>query len=175
MSDAHGYVPPPPPPPAEPPTNGIGIAGFVLSLAAIPTCGLLSPVALIVSAFGLRKEPRGLAIAGTVIGALGSLWLVLAGFALVMLFLGVKEAVEKGGGSIETVFVLGEAQKAIELERSEKGRLPDEPQGNDLIAELRDGWDRALRYELHGDSFTVRSAGSDGVFGTVDDASLEGH
>ncbi len=42
-----------PPPPREPPTNSIGTAGFVVSLVAIPTCGSLSPIGLILGPISL--------------------------------------------------------------------------------------------------------------------------
>ena len=64
---------------APPPSNGLGVAGFVLSLLGfLGTCGLLSPIGLILSLIALRKQPRGLAIAGVIIGAVGSLWFLVA-------------------------------------------------------------------------------------------------
>lgn len=54
--------------------NGMGIAGFVLALvgAVFFWCpildAILSLLAVIFSGFGMRKEPKGLAIAGLVIG-----------------------------------------------------------------------------------------------------------
>jgi hypothetical protein len=53
-------------------TNGCAIAGFIMSLL----CGCLSPVALILSIIGISKSKttgtgKGLAIAGTIISALG--------------------------------------------------------------------------------------------------------
>ncbi len=54
--------------------NGMGIAGFVLALvgAVFFWCPILDAIvsllAVIFSGFGMRKEPKGLAIAGLVIG-----------------------------------------------------------------------------------------------------------
>lgn len=67
----------------QPGSNGLGVAGFVLSLIGLLSCGLLSPVGLILSLAGLSKEPSGLAVAGTIIGGLGSLWI----FSIALLFL----------------------------------------------------------------------------------------
>lgn len=67
----------------QPQSNGLGVAGFVISLLGFLSCGVISPLGLILSLAGLSKEPRGLAIAGTIIGGIGSLWL----FVVVTLFL----------------------------------------------------------------------------------------
>jgi len=62
-----GYVPVP-----QPDTNVLGLVGFIVSIVSLMfTCGLLSPIGLILSLIGTFKAPRGLAIAGTVLGVLG--------------------------------------------------------------------------------------------------------
>lgn len=64
------------------PSNGIGVAGFVLALVAlflgwIPFLGwLLWLLGLIFSAIGVSKKPKGLSIAGLVISLLGLIFLV---------------------------------------------------------------------------------------------------
>lgn len=71
-----------PPPVKE--TNGIGIAGFVISilaifLACIPFVGgVLWLLGLIFSIVGLTRSPKGLAIAGLVISLLGLILLILS-------------------------------------------------------------------------------------------------
>src|SRR5215218_10075365 len=63
--------------------NGLGTAGFIVSIIGLFACGTLGPVGLTLSAFGMRKEPRGLAIAGLVIGIVGTLELLaLIGFVI---------------------------------------------------------------------------------------------
>lgn len=70
-----------PPPVRE--TNGIGVAGFVISILAIfSSCipfvgGILWLLGLIFSAVGLTRNPKGLAIAGLIISLLGLILLVL--------------------------------------------------------------------------------------------------
>ena len=55
-------------------TNGLGSAGFVLSLVGLLFCwipffdAIVSLLGLILSAFGMKHKPNGLAIAGLVIG-----------------------------------------------------------------------------------------------------------
>ena len=175
-AEAAPPIPPVPQTPAPPPTNGLGLAGFIVSLVGlILTCGVVCPVGLVLSLFALRKEPRGFAIAGAVIGAIGSLFAIVVVGAIVMLVAEGKEAVLHGaGGQLQTVFALTEAEQTIEMEKADKGRLPDESHGNELISEIRDGWQRALRYEPHDDAFTIRSAGPDGEFGNDDDETSDG-
>ncbi len=61
--------------------NVLGLIGFVLSIVSLLLFfGAASPVSLCLSLFGLRKQPRGFAIAGTVISALGTAllgWLII--------------------------------------------------------------------------------------------------
>lgn len=58
-------------------SNGLGTAGFVISLVAIFLCWIpalnwiLWLLGLIFSAIGMCKQPRGLAIAGLVISLIG--------------------------------------------------------------------------------------------------------
>ena len=66
-------------------TNGLGTAGFVTSLVGLfLTCGILSPIGLLFSAAALFKAPRGMAIAGFVLGAIGSWWLFAFGLAMLV-------------------------------------------------------------------------------------------
>ena len=153
--------PPPPPPPLTSQTNGLGIGGFVVSLVGILTCGVISPIALILSLVALRRQPRGFAIAGTVIGGVGTL--MVAGFAVAFLaFPEIKQV-------FETSFAMYKAHTVIESHRGENDALPSDEEGNRLIEDLADGWGNPLRYELDGETFMVRSAGPDGEFGTPDD------
>lgn len=157
------YPPPPSAPPLRSQTNGLGIAGFVVSLVGILTCGLTSPIGLILSLFALKREPRGLAIAGTVIGGLGTLVVV----GLVVMVMGNPDV----WNGVKTGFTLTKAHAAIEEARGEDGALPGEEEGNRLIEEFEDGWGNPLIYELDGDHYVIRSAGPDGKFGTADDIS----
>ena len=127
----------------------------------ILTCGLTFPIGLILSLFALKREPRGLAIAGTVIGGVGTL--ALGG--LVVMVLGNPDILN----GIKTGITIAEAHAAIEEARDEDGALPSEEEGNRLIEEFEDAWGNTLIYELDGDHYVIRSAGPDGKFGTADD------
>jgi hypothetical protein len=150
-----------PPPSREPPSNAIGLAGFVVSLVGIISCGALSPIGLILSLIGLRKEPKGLAVAGTIIGGVGIVLLgVLVGLVVILIPRGQVAATEA---------VVMMAERAIEARAAETGDLPSVDEGKELIAEHTDAWGNPLRYEPSGDEFTIRSAGPDGAFDTADD------
>jgi hypothetical protein len=57
-----------------PASNDLGLAGFIVSLLGLVLSGgLLCPVGLVLSAMALRREPRGFAVAGFVIGLVGTL------------------------------------------------------------------------------------------------------
>ena len=152
--------------PYERPTNSMGTAGFVVSLVGVLTCGLVSPIGLILSLIGLGKEPKGLAIAGSVIGGVGSLLFFITGLGILA---GLLVVLIPKGQADETEAILAVALRAIETRADETGELPSEDEGRDLISRFEDAWGNPLRYEPGRESFTVRSAGRDGVFDTVDD------
>lgn len=81
-----------PPPPAE---NGVGLAGFIVSLVGFLTCGCISPLGLFLSLIGACFAPRGFAIAGIVLGLIGSAWLWIGGAAIILGLIGANEAARK--------------------------------------------------------------------------------
>jgi len=144
---------------APPPRgNTIGLVGFILSLVAIPTCGALSLPGLICSAIGLRRQPRGLAIAGTIISVLGVLWL-----GLVVVFV-----VSPPG---KTAIAMFEAVMKVEEYRKEHEEVPSQDEGDRLLSGIDDGWGHPMQYERTESGYVVRSAGPDGELHTADDIS----
>jgi len=144
----------PPPPPR--PSNALGIAGLTTSVIGIFTCGTFSPIGLMLSLLGLLKAPRGNAIAGSIIGAVGS------GVFLAMFCYGFY-------GGFMTAVSLEDAAATIEEYRADMGELPDDPVGSTLLETEKDAWNNELRYSRTWNGFEVRSAGVDGVFDTLDD------
>ena len=64
-------------------TNGLAIAGFVVSLVSLLCCGYISIVGLILSIVGLNKSKetnsgKGLAIAGIIISAIALVFVIIS-------------------------------------------------------------------------------------------------
>jgi hypothetical protein len=150
----------------------MGIAGFVTSLIGLLSCGFLSPLGLLFSFFGLFKAPRGLAIAGTILGAIGSLWLIVAGFAMVMTVLGLSKAASTIADMTATRTASQKAFRIIDDTRQRQGSLPTDAEGTKMISSLMDPWGTPLAYRRNADTFSVVSFGKDKVEGTTDDLSF---
>lgn len=99
-------------------SNGLGTAGFVVSLIGFLTCGFISPLGLLFSIIGLFKRPRGLAAAGVVLGTIGSAWLFLGGFVMLAGLVGAGAAVDKA---------VDDARKAAAVAPAPGADRPDAP------------------------------------------------
>jgi hypothetical protein len=146
--------------------NGLGIAGFVTSLVAICTGFLLSPIALLLSAIALFKKPKGFAIAGTIIGGLGSI--VLAIGAILVVSAG-STIVAMGWQGYQAWQTLQQGDGRIQQARQNEGQLPETQAGRQMVDDIQDPWGQTLRYERQGGDYRVISAGPDKQFGTGDD------
>ena len=158
--------------PAQPePTNGLGLAGFITSLVGILTCGFISPIGLLISLFGLVKRPRGFAIAGAILGAIGSIFLAVVGFTIVMGFLGLKTAVDQIQKEFESQTTAHKAYVVIDEHRTKTGSLPNDADGTGMIKAHPDAWGNPMRYERDagGEGFSITSNGPDGKPDTDDD------
>lgn len=159
-------------------TNGLGLAGFIVSLVGLMMCGgLLSPVGMIMSLIALGKRPKGFAIAGVVLGVIGSLVFFLIFFViglsaiLALIGLGMFAAVVAVASQI--------GQNAINIHTDIEGYYDANGQapaslavlGTFTPAELEDNWGTPIRYEVSpdGQEIWLRSDGEDGVQGTGDD------
>ncbi|MBL8746857.1 MAG: DUF4190 domain-containing protein [Phycisphaerae bacterium] len=141
-------------------TNVLGIVGFVLAFC-------LSPIGLILSLVALAKPPRGFAIAGSVVGLIGTIvWVVLG---LGMFF---------GGDIIVKAFGLGADHGIIESQLNSYAAAHNGEIPADLVtagvpeSARKDPWDHEYKFVRSDDgkSWTLTSASFDGQFGTADDA-----
>jgi hypothetical protein len=162
------------PAPQPRPTNGLGIAGFVISLVGLLGGCLgavvLCPLGLILSAIGMRREPRGLAIAGLILGIIGSAWLGVA-------------ALFFGGLTIGALSVARDAMVAVRIEKNisdfntSQNRLPKDLQ--ELAAKYPDTPTTTksgapIGYTVKtANSYTLTLPGKDGQLGTADDVNIE--
>lgn len=166
--------------------NALGLAGFITSLVGVVmTAGFLCPVGLVLSLFALRRQPRGFAIAGAVIGLLGScggcLALVigiplLAGGAVLLAALGFVA----GGGmpALQTIDHMLQVRSAIETYERANGKLPASLADLNIPKDmLEDGWGTPLQYQTsqQGDTlkWSLQSAGPDRQL-DKDDLSFDG-
>ena len=152
-------------------SNAMGTAGFVVSLIGLLTCGLLSIFGLVLSLFGLRKNPKGFAIAGAIMGLLG-----LVELALVGLF--AYNAVQ-AVGTMQTAIYQGvsesiatEIANDVAKEWESTGELPNETDGQSFTEGKTDLFEGGYLYETDGSSFTIRGAGTDLEFNTEDDVTV---
>ncbi len=158
----------------SPTSNALGLAGFITSIVGILSCGILSPIGLILSFIGLFKRPRGFAIAGTIIGFIGSIGILIALLVVgVVVIALVGAAIAAGPGGFE---MLGDSlaiHEQIEQYQRQNASLPaDISQITGVSAdELKDHWGNAYIYkpDLVNNSYDLISIGADGKEGTDDD------
>jgi hypothetical protein len=158
-------------------TNGLGIAGFIISLAGLMTGGILSPIGLILSLVALGRRPRGFAIAGVVLGAVGSCGVIVAIVAILVLGLATVAAgfglalmsnPEKAEISLEMVHIA----KAVAEYKQQNHYVPASLNLLHLPENIqKDPWGNEYHYEVlsEGKSFDIISAGADKKFDTGDD------
>ena len=149
-------------------TNGLGIAGFVVSLIGILTCGVPSIVGLGFSLIAIRKKPKGFAIAGVILGVIGLLELVLVA-------LSVYNAVQ----TLNTLqaMTIRDSNESLAQEYASDvaeewkltDQLPSQEEGQKLLEGQTDFYGNELRYETDGSSFSIRTTGEDQLFDTEDD------
>lgn len=160
-------------------TNVLGVIGFVLVLLGalgicVPPLALAIPIGTFLALLGMFREPRGLAIAGFIIGLLFSVPLLI-----VFLFFGVMGlgAAAMGSGDLAKHAAAVQGTEAIYRMvtdfQTEQGRLPatlDELQNLGKEAQT-DPWGRPYVYEVQEgqDPFRVVSSGPDGIVGNTDD------
>lgn len=164
-------------------TNGMGVASFVFSIlafVALPVVG--SIVGLVLGIIAMRREPKGLAIAGTVLSVVGLLiaCAVLAAFAMMF---GFFASLAQGFSTQSSVAVtIGSQQWAATGAAQHLAATGDWPSDIEFLnggAAVFDAWGTpmVLKVVAEGDGpdaptrASIESAGPDGVFDTEDDLS----
>jgi hypothetical protein len=180
MASEHPYNEPFDPRPRDPfssragvdsatPINAAGIFGLVFSLFGLLTCGLFSPVALVVSLLAMRKEPRVAAIAGVIISLVGMLlMLLIAGLLLIGMAM-------YGHGNIGYGGELLWDNAMIQVHIEEYGTIPQTLAELNLPAGMEtDPWGNPYVYTVFPDGldYKLETMGPDGIYGTSDDRVL---
>ena len=141
--------------------NTIGLVGFIVSLVSLLIfCGLLSPISAVLSFMGIRRQPKGFAIAGLAISVVGCLYLlgivlvIIAGFSQI-------------SASVEIAMAKAHVHNACV---ANDGVLPSQFEYEDEAGALAD----SISYEAFGNQrFVLTHLGADGIHGTSDDLARE--
>lgn len=162
-------------------TNGLGVAGFIISLIGlVGTGGVLCPVGLIISLIAMGRRPRGFAIAGAVLGFLGTcgglLLVLLAGGAiLAALGIGLAAIALQEPQKLELTGEMAKIAVAVAQYKEQNRYVPANLALVHLNpSDLNDPWGTPYEYLVlkDGQSFDLISAGEDGVFDSPDDLKL---
>lgn len=145
-------------------TNGLGLGGLIVSVLGFLTCGLLCPIGLLISAIGLFKRPRGIAIAGIVVGGLGTLFLLTVGFAILASFAALVGLSSAVGDVVQEAVHRREVLTKLREFAIEHDAIPDLGTGREMV-----GDEYLLRYEVDGDRCRLVAPGFDENYGTEDD------
>lgn len=167
----------------RPESNGLGLAGFICSLVGLCSGGVISPIGLILSLVALKDRPRGFAIAGVILGAVGSCGIlmgivlfIVAPLALVGLA-GAAGVAGLLGPQLEARWEMAQINSDVIEYRDRTGALPLKMDDLHITdQELKtDPWGHPYVYELsaNGMSYEIKSLGPDGVEGTSDDITAD--
>ncbi|MEZ6194245.1 MAG: DUF4190 domain-containing protein [Planctomycetota bacterium] len=157
--------------------NPLGVVGFLFSLSGVLCC-VTAPIGLLLSLIALRGRPRGLAIAGVILGLIGTL--ALAGIAVSSEMEDRRDRVYLEQVDAERAEVVDSARREIDaialriIDREiERGAPLDADEIGREIAGGRDRWGSRIRYaEERGRDRRLLSAGPDRRFETPDDLSV---
>ena len=147
--------------PEGPAKNPLGLVGFILAFC-------LPPIGLLLSLAALRKMPRGFAIAGTVIGLLGSI-----GIAAVVGVSIMQWPLLSKSNDIQTDYVL--IGPALDANRDADGAWPTDVTALGLPEQQTVGpWGGTYVIEVaeDGASWELICLGPDGTLGTSDDITV---
>lgn len=150
------------------PSNGMGVAGFIISLVSLVICGIPAIVGLIVSLLALRKEPRGFAVAGAIISFVALIEMVFVGMMMYSTF----KLVDEFSGEIQNEIsrqVMSRKAGDVADKWEEDGAVPSYTEGQEMLDGSTDVFDNQILYETDGESFSIRSIGEDGQPMTEDD------
>ncbi len=141
----------------QPRSNTLGLVGFILSFC-------LSPIGLILSLIGLGKPPRGFAIAGVVIGLLGTCVWIGGGMVI---YIGYQAVIQ----AQQVTERVAAVQVALAGAKGPDGKYPADLSSLNLGANSTDPWGHPFTYERSPDGlgYLLSTPGKDGVADNGDD------
>ena len=170
------YIDQPPAPPKRY-FNWWGFNGMCLSFLSLLTLGVLSPLSLLLSLIGLRRQGKGMAAVGTMTSLLGIAIITTITLTAVnarhqrLQNIALREQAQVNAVKIQkTQTLLAQAyDDMVEYRGQHEGYLPADIEGNMLVVGYSDPWGQALRYEPEAGFALLRSAGPDQEFLSPDD------
>jgi len=168
-------------------SNSLGIGGFVCALIGLvlgPLTGglgaFLCLIGLVLSLIALGRRPRSFAIAGVILGLLGSCAgiaiVLVAGMGLLAMFGLVAFALLMESDRIQLTLDMVNITAVVQRYEEENRRLPESLDGLEVSESmLLDPWGMEYRYQLIPEfemGFDLVSAGPDHQFDTDDDIRL---
>jgi hypothetical protein len=137
-------------------SNTLGLVGFILAFC-------VSPIGLLLSLIGLTKSPRGFAIAGVIVGLIGTAIWAVVGYGFYVAGTAAIQA-KKSADALTAV------QVALESSKTPAGEYPADLTG---ISGNTDAYGNAFDYERAPDTkgYLLTSKGKDGQRATADDVS----
>lgn len=169
--------------PVAQPTNGLAVAGLICSVAGLMLGGLLCPIGVLLSAIALgRPGGRGMAVAGLIVGLIGScggIIVVLLFGGLILLALGLTAAAVfialDDPQRLEVTVEMGILAAAVEEYEDRNNQWPVSLDELSIEGEfLNDPWQQPYRL-LAGDAdrdYDIASDGPDQAPDTMDDIYL---
>ncbi|MCG8508569.1 MAG: DUF4190 domain-containing protein [Rhodospirillales bacterium] len=156
------------------PSNGLGTAGFITSIVGWVTCGVLCPIGVLLSLLGLFREPRGMAIAGLVVGLLGSIvGIVFLTVALspLLIMLGLAGgAAYLANQQMQWETAMDSAAIDVQQFYDDNQRLPDDAEAVSIMGMYATNSGDVPRYDaMDNVTFKLQLPGFDGQWGTADD------
>ena len=147
--------------------NNLGLTGLIISALGLFIC-LLSLPGLIISLIALRREPKTLAIIGTVLGVLG---LFTTPFWIALLLPTISNTRESAKTQTAQSYMNLLKIESDHHQKTNKAwpKSIDDLDSKEVIIR-KDPWGNDVRFEGNGmNPPTISSAGPDGVHDTADD------
>jgi hypothetical protein len=110
--------------------NPMGLVGFILSVIGLISCGTASILGLVFSLIGLRRQPKQLAIAGTIISIAG---MVMLSILITVVAVGEGKERQKNAriDCMRNVMLIEAAKQSWALENGKS--YDDEPTWDELL------------------------------------------
>lgn len=174
---APGQIPPPgyaPPPPSG--DNPVGLIAMICGLLSFVMGCPLSIAAIILGFMGMKKEPKGMATAGLILGIVTLTLNVLVGCFILAIYGAAFGVVAAGAAGVSMLIPYEQTNSAfqglaqnLETHKTDNGSYPDEATGTSMVQGTLDGWNHQIVYRREEEDYVLVSPGPDGLLDNDDD------